>query len=300
MIGLSRSRVPFRTCIGLGALVLTLGVIPHAPAAAASDVQQLTRYRPILRYDSREQYFAQPISRATEVIDRELMYGHVVDRGGERWLQYWFFYAANTQDRGVLRTGRHEGDWEFVQLRLGPEGEPATATFAQHSSAESCAYGDLELARVGGVDVARVYVANGSHASYPRAGTADRPWPDPNDEADGAGRQVRPEVMRISDEDPRWVADPAPWGSTRAGLVPGEQSSPPGPRFQPDGRWDDPAAYESAARPCGSEPPGRPWQTPATIAFGLLLVGLIARGRRKRKVPGDGPAGSPGSLSGRR
>lgn len=259
----------------MGALVLTLGLTPHANGAAASDAQQLARYRPILRYDSQEEYFAQRISQTTEVIDRDVMYGHVVARGGERWLQYWFFYAANTQDRGIFRTGRHEGDWEFVQLRLGPDGTPATATFAQHSSAERCSYGELDLARTGGVYVARVYVANGSHAAYPQPGTADRPWPDPNDEADGEGRQVRPEVVAISAEDPPWVADPAPWGATRAGVVPAEQSSPPGPRFQPDGRWDDPAVYEKAARPCGTGPPTRPWQTPALLGFGLL-VGLLA------------------------
>ena len=35
-----------------------------------------------------------------------------------------------------------------------------------------------------------VFPAHGSRASYFRAGTRDRMWPDPNDEADGRGRVI--------------------------------------------------------------------------------------------------------------
>jgi hypothetical protein len=51
---------------------------------------------------------------------RPLVYGRSArDRQGRLWLQYWLFFADNRQDRGILRTGRHTGDWELLQLRLG-------------------------------------------------------------------------------------------------------------------------------------------------------------------------------------
>src|SRR5215204_1412695 len=34
------------------------------------------------------------------------------------WQQYWLWFEDNTQDRGILRSGRHAGDWEMVQYRL--------------------------------------------------------------------------------------------------------------------------------------------------------------------------------------
>jgi MYXO-CTERM domain-containing protein len=169
-----------------------------------------------------------------------------------------------------------------VHLRLGPGGEPEAATFAQHSDAETCAADRVEFDGAAPV----VYVANGSHASYPRPGTVDRQWPDPNDEADGAGRRVRPPLERIDDAYPRWVASEEPWGTSEAAWFPGEQSSPPGPRFQADGRWADPAGFEAAARPCASAPPSRAWQTPAIIAVGAgALLGVAALIRRRRRAP---------------
>ena len=44
-----------------------------------------------------------------------------------------------------------------------------------------------------------------------------------------------------------------PWGASRArAYIPFEQSSPPGPAFQPD-RWDDPAAFAASARSCQAD-----------------------------------------------
>jgi hypothetical protein len=115
----------------------------------------------------------------------------------------------------------------------------------------------------------------------------DRPFPDPNDEADGNGREVRPPVEQIDGERPAWVARRGPWGQSRAGSIPGEQSSPLGPRFQEDGRWRQPGSYHrDHARPCGSGPPGRPWQNALLAGVALLSVGAAAtlarRVRRKR------------------
>ena len=175
----------------------------------------------------------------------------------------------------MLRTGRHEGDWEFAQVRLDARGRPDRLTLAQHSWAESCSWEQVRTRARAPV----LYPANGSHATYTRAGTTDRPFPDPTDEADGRGRSVRPGLMPFGP----WVHRRSPWGDSRAGWVPGEQSSPLGPAFQDDDRWRDPSAYDRSARPCGSGAPGRPWQTPAVLVVLLGAVSMLALRRIARR-----------------
>jgi hypothetical protein len=264
-------------------LALSASLIPP-PAATGQDRELLERHLPLLRYDADEGYFAQPVDREGDVREGATVYGHVAEQDGSRWLQYWLFYAYNPQDRGVLHTGRHEGDWEFAQVRIDDGGRPVTATLAQHSWAERCAWDEMETSDDRQAPV--LYVANGSHATYAKEGTTDRPWPDPNDEADGRGPEARPALTVIDDGAPAWVASDERWGGSRAGWVPGEQSSPLGPRFQEDGRWSRPASFEASARPCGTGAPGRPWQTWTLVA--VLLAGaagaLVFRGRRRRST----------------
>jgi hypothetical protein len=165
----------------------------------------------------------------------------VYERTAGDWRQWWLAYAANDQDRGIVRTGRHAGDWELVQVRF--EGDrPVEAVYAQHSGAERCPWSAVE--KRGGQPV--IYVANDSHASYFRPGVRDRMWPDPNDEADGRGEAVVPAVEPLGS----WRDWPGRWGGARRGWVPGEMDSPRGPAFQADGRWSDPDAWARAARPC--------------------------------------------------
>jgi hypothetical protein len=291
-----------------------------AGAAQVGEADLLDRHRPVLRYDSQERRFAVSVDALTDAseIDREdgdtrrvpapdflgaryadgrraepgdrlvpvrdagpgrpLVYGRAArDDRGRVWLQYWLFFSDNPQDRGIVRTGRHTGDWELLQLRLGRDRRPVEATFAQHTWAEGCGWSEIE--REGDAPVA--YVANGSHALYPRAGRADRPWPDPNDDADGDGRRVRPPVERVGEGSPRWIAWPGRWGEDDGGWVPGEQASPRGPAFQPD-RWDDPGRFHAdEARACGAGPPGRPWQTGLTIVLVLALVAVALRAARR-------------------
>ena len=300
--------------------MLLVALAPAAAAAQPAETALLERHRPVLRYDRDERSFAVSVDALTETseIDREhgdnrrvpapaflgarygdgrqadpgdrlvatrepgrgrpLVYGRVARDGrGRLWLQYWLFLTDNPQDRGIVRTGRHTGDWELLQLRLGRDRRPVEATFAQHTWAEGCAWGEVE--REGDAPV--VYVANGSHALYPRAGRADRPWPDPNDEAGGDGRRVRPPVERVGADTPRWMGWPGRWGENDAGWVPGEQSSPRGPAFQPD-RWDDPGRFHAAeARACGAGPPGRAWQTALTIVLVLALAAAALRAARR-------------------
>jgi MYXO-CTERM domain-containing protein len=262
--------------------MLVLGAAAIQPAAAAEPERVLLeRHRPVLRYDGAERHFAQPVGSDARGADR--IYGHVAEQDGVRWLQYWLYFSYNPQDRGILRTGRHEGDWEFAQVRLDEAGRPIRADLSQHTWGESCGWSELETAAGSSAPV--LYVANGSHALYSAAGTHDRPWPDPNDEAGGDGREVRPVVTAIGEEGPPWVLRDEPWGRTRAGWIPGEQSSPPGPRFQNDGRWFRPADFEDDALSCGSDPPGRAWQTWALTALVAALAAVAAfRFRRRRST----------------
>jgi MYXO-CTERM domain-containing protein len=271
------------------------------PAIAADDVALLRAHRPELRHDRSERYFATSVEawragRAGEPV----IYGRAVRRrDGGRWLQYWIFYAFNPQDRGVVRTGRHEGDWELVQLRLDPQGRPEHATLRAHTWAQGCRWSELVRTHSG---APVVFVANGSHANYSRPGVHDRPWPDPNDEADGRGRAVRPPVEpsgvaelggRGPDRSieptrqlsPRWLAWPGRFGSSEASFVPGEQSSPRGPAFQPE--WADPARLEREARSCTAEPPGRAWQAPVMIGLVALPVLILAARARRRRRPAE-------------
>jgi Vacuolar protein sorting-associated protein 62 len=161
------------------------------------------------------------------------VYGHVArDANRTIWLQYWFFYYYN--DKNFLGIGLHEGDWEMIQLRLGANGRPNAATFAQHNTGQAFAWSDLELRSSPDGEVPVVYVGRGSHASFARAGEHWPMFPLPPDYADGKGELLRPKLEVISDE-PGWVLWPGKWGSS--------DSSPDGPSQK--ARWGAPAAYHA-------------------------------------------------------
>lgn len=174
------------------------------------------------------------------------IYGHsITDRTGRPWLQYWFFYYYN--DKAMLGMGLHEGDWEMVQLRIGPGGEPDVATYAQHSHGERTDWAEVETEA--GAPV--VYSARGSHASYFRRGDHATGVPLEWDHNDAGGPRVRPHLNLIADEEPAWVAWPGRWGSTReqADLfeaIPIGADSPPGPRRH--GQWRDPLKFHEEAK----------------------------------------------------
>ena len=253
-----------------------------ADAPAADEL--LDRYRPTLVYSHKERdrtttvdAIVPRLAPGRDAVDleherpgREIVYGRRVrDPGdGRTWLQYWLFFLTNTQDRGILQSGRHEGDWEFLQLRLGAGGRPDRITLAQHSWAEGCT-------SRGGAPV--VFVANAAHALYPTRGVYDRQWPDPDDEADGRGRRVRPPVEELAGQP--WTRWPGRWGDSEAGIFPLEHPSPRGPAFQEHGAWQRPSAYHAEhARRCASGPPRRAWQWP--LAIGTLALALVLAVRR--------------------
>src|SRR3954451_14160301 len=155
-------------------LAAALALVP-APAAASTHAL-LQQHAPVLRYHSRERYRATAVEaltarhldasgRRAETValarpahPPNVVYGRAVrGRGGRTWLQYWLLYAYNPQDRGIVRTGRHEGDWEMVQVELGRDGAPRQVVFAEHSWSQACAWSAIEHRGAAPV----VYVANG-------------------------------------------------------------------------------------------------------------------------------------------
>ena len=116
-----------------------------APASAASG--PLARRAPVVIHAADEpapltsvQAFAGQVPGVRPGPAVPTLYGR---REGE-WLQYWMLFADNPQDRGLLRTGRHEGDWEMVQYRLR-RGRIVQGVYAQHSGAEACGTRGLRI-----------------------------------------------------------------------------------------------------------------------------------------------------------
>lgn len=251
----------------------------------------LAAHAPVVTHDSRERHPLASVASARVAasgLDRDrrpAVYGRAVSgESGRTWLQYWLFYPHQDQDRGVLRTGRHAGDWELVQYGLDRRGRPVEAIYSQHSGAERCSWQNVR--RRGGRPL--VFPARGSHASYLRPGTRDRMWPDPNDEADGRGTVVEPRLVRVSETSPRWMRWPDRWGGARARWwVPPEQDSPRGPAFQRE-RWDDPDSWARKARDCqaGCDRVGECDTPEKLLAGGALIAALGAiglRGLRRRR-----------------
>jgi Vacuolar protein sorting-associated protein 62 len=186
-------------------------------------------------------------------------YGHVVeDSRGATWLQYWYCYLFNDYNLigGFLKAGLHEGDWETVQLRLGSDGNPDHAVYAQHNHAEDRPWDQIET--VPGTDRPVVYVARGSHASYFEPGTKwTGVWFDYAD-----GKRQSPERQRLvavidGDATLRWIRWTGNWGDTKGGggIAPAESPRSPGVRKH----WRDPLALLDVAVSKAAEPrPPRP------------------------------------------
>jgi Vacuolar protein sorting-associated protein 62 len=189
------------------------------------------------------------------------VYGHaVIDRAGDLWLQYWFFYFYNDYNLigRILKAGLHEGDWEMVQVRLRDE-QPDRAVYTQHAHAEGRQWNEVDV--VPGTDRPIVYVARGSHAGYFEPGTHwTGHWFDHAD-AKRKSPQLTLEIVDDEAEHWRWVRWPGSWGDTRAGDNPLDSNSPRSPGSR--GHWDDPLRLEAKAPPEPGAVDGRPVPPPA-------------------------------------
>src|SRR4051812_4769111 len=93
---------------------------------------------------------------------KPVVYHRVINGGGLAWHQYWLWYLYNPW--GVGGVGKHEGDWEMVQIGVTPErrSAPILMTCSQHHNGGKREYWSVEIDEEDPV----VYVALGSHANY--------------------------------------------------------------------------------------------------------------------------------------
>jgi hypothetical protein len=210
---------------------------------------------------------------------RNRIYGRLVINGDERWLQYWFFYFYNDFNLAgkFIGAGRHEGDWEMIQLRLGPDDVPDYAVYAQHKHAGVRSWNQVD--RVPGSERPVVYVARGSHASYFEPGVhGTGAWVDL---ADGRRRASddEPELRIVEDgeDDWKWLEWPGHWGDTkpkpielpfidRLVKIPFDSDSPVGPGMHR--QWKEPRVLaprlvSGASTAEVAEPVARPTLTKA-------------------------------------
>jgi hypothetical protein len=155
-------------------------------------------------------------------------YHRVVEAASLFWYQFWLWYLYNPWS--VAGVGRHEGDWEFVQLAcVDAAGErPVLLTASQHRTGEKREFWRVE--RQAGRPV--IYVALGSHANFFTPG--DRG----DDEANGRGRVL--DDVEWRDFGP-WSTWPGQWGNST-----GVGRSPDSPGRQGD-RWTRPHVYHSSS-----------------------------------------------------
>jgi hypothetical protein len=134
-------------------------------------------------------------------------YGRVVPTDdGDLFLQYWLFYPDNPC---VLPPGRHDGDWEMVQLRVRQAGggfESTHATVAGHGKPRTQEF----RSDGGGVDV---FVAVDSHAAYFKSGAhPELPLSDICDPDEDDGGVVPAVTLFPTDLDPDWTLWSGRWG----------------------------------------------------------------------------------------
>ena len=169
------------------------------------------------------------------------IYARIAQGRERRWLQYWFWLYYNPKH--VLGFGRHEGDWEMIQIGLNKQNEPEVLTYAQHERGERKPFAGAEVERSEEGAHPVVYLAPFSHASYFEAGTHF--YPGGTDNPDG---KIEEPPARLEQFE-AWVNWPGRWGNSRGvlGRLGGGKlggKSPPGPAHQ-GAKWRDPDAFHS-------------------------------------------------------
>jgi hypothetical protein len=169
------------------------------------------------------------------------LYGRVVEDGGKTWLQYWIWLYYNPKN--LFGFGKHEGDWELVQIALDTDGEPELLACSQHASGEWRPFAG------GGVEVVEredgrhpvVYVASLSHACYFEPGTHVYSAIG-IDHAYGDGPQ---DLLPVERPGP-WARWRGRWGSSEHVIAGRLGNGPPSPGRQ--AKWRSPAAFQASLR----------------------------------------------------
>ncbi len=175
-----------------------------------------------------------------------LAYARVVrdSSGRPSVIQYWLFYYYNDW------FNKHEGDWELVQLMLGPDGSPEWLVYSQHHGGTRRAW---DAAQIEDGTHPAVYVALGSHANYF--------WGDENypNGQDIGSRRI--EIMDRTGSFGRYIPDIA--------VLPDLQDLVDSPDSFPDmlwllfrGHWGELAPQSDFGGPLGPAAKGQQWSQP--------------------------------------
>jgi hypothetical protein len=203
---------------------------------------------------------------------RERVYGRVKADGDRTWLQYWLWCYYNPKH--LLGLGKHEGDWELVQVGLGADGTPEVATYSQHEGGEAHDWEDVK--RQGDHPV--VYVAPLSHACYFEPGA--HPYTLGVDNPDDSLPPILPRLEEFG----AWHRWTGRWGNS-TGVVGGQFGgrSPASPGRQGQ-KWDHPAAWHARARTARPLRAGRRVVRQAGKATYPKLLAIDARRQGDRVV----------------
>ncbi len=216
-----------------GQPLLELETLSTYPGGLEAQTDDCLAMAPDYAGDARRMEWEQPHSGR--------LYGRVKEDGGRTWLQYWFWLYYNPKN--LLGVGKHEGDWEMIQVGLGPDGDPQVATYAQHDSGEARPWGqgDVEFSPR---DPRRpvVYIAPLSHASYfepnshPYLIGVDHPY-------EGGPSAAELPVVAFGP----WVSWAGRWGSTERRIGRRIGGGPKSPRWQGP-KWERPGSWHRRLR----------------------------------------------------
>ncbi|MGB2696487.1 MAG: hypothetical protein WBD28_01350, partial [Candidatus Zixiibacteriota bacterium] len=117
-----------------------------------------------------------------DIVSNGTIYVHVlpcdvIEPGKSKYIEvaYWFYYTYNQAECDAGYIGEHGHDWEHIALCLAvpPSGGPLQVValfFAHHKEWEFLKPNDAQWTGTPGLSSVKVYVPNGSHASYPGGG----------------------------------------------------------------------------------------------------------------------------------
>ncbi|MDQ3380561.1 MAG: Vps62-related protein [Actinomycetota bacterium] len=162
------------------------------------------------------------------------IYGRIVAdaASGDKLLQYWFYYYYNPKTfYGVV--GEHEGDWEWIQVRLSRSGRPTAAAYSQHGNGEKCSWQYVE--KSSGTHPV-VWPALGSHANYFSSGTYPVEFPGFDGEdttAPPVGYDPLTPTLIDQTVPEGWIEWRGYWGASTGIPIPGDPGhSPKSPGWQ--------------------------------------------------------------------
>lgn len=147
-----------------------------------------------------------------DLAEAGVAYGRVVPVSKAFFLQYWLFYPDNPC---VLPPGRHDGDWELVQVKVERDGEEFAATqvtLAEHGKPTTHP-----------VDASRreegpsVFVAVDSHACYFKEGAHPALLSDVCEPGGERGAKPALTLLPIAPDKRDWAHWAGRWGLDRGG-----------------------------------------------------------------------------------